>query len=260
MRAEPVHHPATGTVPGSGGPPVGAARRGVGRRVALVLGLALACLLASVVPTAAAPSQADRVVRAVTARIGARYVHGATGPRAFDCSGLVFRAFKDAGLAKRIGGFSSAYGYYQRFRRKGRLSRVAPRVGDLVVYKKGGHIGIYVGGGKVVSALLSGVKRHPVRGLNIPFTGYLRVSLTRRTSPVVPASAKATKQRRVVIADRRLPVRANPGPGSSSIGVIRAGSRLVVYGTRKRKGVTWLRVRMTNGRRGWVNSGMTTPR
>lgn len=244
----------------SGGAGPGATGRQGARRAFVGVVLAMAFLVAGVAPTfAARPSQAERVADAVTSRIGARYVHGATGPRTFDCSGLVFRAFKDAGLAKRIGGFSSAAGYYHRFRRQGRFSRVAPRVGDIVVYANGGHVGIYVGRGKVVSALLSGVKRHPMRGLNIRFTGILRVSLTRGSGTVVPASAKRSTHRRVVVADRRLPMRANPGPGSSSLGTIKRGTRLVVYGTRNRRGATWLRVRH-DGERGWVNAGMTTPR
>jgi cell wall-associated NlpC family hydrolase len=228
------------------------------RRVIAGLLLCATFGAATAVPTLAHPSQAERVVEAVSSHVGARYVHGATGPRTFDCSGLVYRSFREAGLAKRIGGFDTAHGYYQRFRRLGRMSRVAPRVGDLVVYNGGGHVGIYVGRGKVISALLSGVKRHPIRGLNIPFTGILRVSLT-RTSRVEPARTRRVVHRRVVIADRRLPVRANPGPGSSSITTIRRGSRVVVHGSRTRRGITWLRVHV-DGEAGWVNQGMTSGR
>jgi cell wall-associated NlpC family hydrolase len=228
------------------------------RRAIVGLVLAIALVVAGAGPSLAdGPTQAERVVRAVSSHIGARYVLGATGPRSFDCSGLVFRSFKEAGLSGRIGGNDTARGYLTRFRRLGRFSRVAPRVGDLVVYSNGGHVGIYVGRGKVVSALLSGVKRHPIRGLNIPFTGFLHVKLTRGSGTVVPAAA--TKVRRVVIANRRLPMRANPGPGSSSLGAIKRGTRLVVHGTRKRRGTTWLRVHQ-DGKAGWVNEGMTTPR
>ena len=229
------------------------------RRAATGLLLAIVFLIAGAVPTLARPSQAQRVVRAVSSHIGARYVLGATGPRTFDCSGLVFRSFKEAGLSGRIGGNDTALGYLNRFRRLGRFTRVAPRVGDLVVYSNGGHVGIYVGRGQVVSALLSGVKRHPMRGLTVPFTGILRVTLTRGSSRVVPTSARRTVHRRVVVAQRKLPVRANPGPGSGAVGTIKRGSRLVVYGTRKRRGATWLRVRYDHGR-GWINEGMTSPR
>ena len=203
--------------------------------VALALGLAIGGALPAM---AATPTQAQRVVRAVSSHIGARYVLGATGPRTFDCSGLVFRAFREAGLAKRIGGEDTAHGYYARFRRLGRLSRVAPRVGDLVVYADGGHVGIYVGRGKVVSALLSGVKRHPLRGLNIRFTGILRVDLNRQRPRVQPVRPRKQVHRRVVVAERRLPVRANPGSASRSLGVIRRGTRVTVRGSRTRWGTT----------------------
>lgn len=221
--------------------------------------LAIACVIGGSLPAMAAqPTQAQRVARAVESHIGARYVLGATGPRAFDCSGLVFRSFKEAGLSGRIGGRNTARGYLDRFRRLGRMSRVAPRVGDLVVYDGGGHVGIYVGRGKVVSALLSGVKRHPIRGLNIRFTGILRVRLTRGTGTAVPAPARKAR-RDVVVTNRRVPMRVRPGPGSSSLGPIKRGTRLVVRGTRTRKGTTWLRVHH-DGERGWVNGGMTSPR
>lgn len=210
--------------------------------------------------TVARPTQAERVVKAVSSHIGARYVLGATGPRTFDCSGLVFRAFREAGLAKRIGGERTALGYYQRFRRLGRVAKVSPRVGDLVVYDNGGHVGIYVGRGKVVSALVSGVKRHPIRGLNIRFTGILRVDLTRRPPRIQPVPLAKQDHRRVVVANRRLPVRANPGPDSRSLGVIRRGARITVRGSRTRWGTTWLRVRIADGRYGWIRESLTTDR
>ena len=230
--------------------------RGRRRFTRALVGLALALGIvvgASPPSMAATPTQAQRVVRAVSSHIGARYVLGATGPSTFDCSGLVFRAFREARLARRIGGEDTALGYYQRFRRLGRVSRLAPRVGDLVVYANGGHIGIYVGRGQVVSALLSGVKRHPMRGLDVPFTGILRVQLIRQR-------ARPHVQRRVVVAQRRLPVRANPGTESRSLGVIRRGARVTVRGTRTRWGTTWIRVRLDDGRYGWVKEAMTSPR
>ena len=172
------------------------------RRAVLGALLAMLVLLGGSVPTmASGPSQADRVVRAVSSHIGARYVWGSTGPRGFDCSGLVYRAFREAHVAKSIGGFNTAHGYYARFRQMGRATRSAPRVGDIVVYNNGGHVGIYVGHGMVVSALLRGVVRHPIRGLNIPFTAILRVDLGRHTSgrghlvpaaPVWPCEADAS--------------------------------------------------------------------
>ncbi len=254
-------HDHPGTTPSIGAPhaTIAAGRSRLGRAL---VGLALAlCLVAGgALPVMAArPTQAQRIVSAVSSHIGARYALGATGPRTFDCSGLVFRAFREAGLARRIGGERTASGYYQRFRRLGRLSRVAPRAGDLVVYANGGHVGIYVGRGQVVSALLSGVKRHPIRGLTVRFTGILRVDLERQ-HPRTHVRTQEQVRRRVVVADRRLPVRANPGPDSRSLGVIRRGARVTVRGSRTRWGTTWIRVRLDDGRYGWVRESMTTAR
>jgi cell wall-associated NlpC family hydrolase len=253
------------------------ARRTSGHRIRrLMTGMVLAMLVlaAGAMPTSARTmSQADRVVRAVTSHIGARYVWGSTGPRGFDCSGLVYRAFREAHVARAIGGFNTAHGYYSRFRHLGRVSRSAPRVGDIVVYNNGGHVGIYVGHGMVVSALLRGVTRHPIRGLEIPFTAILRVNLGRHSSDyghLVPASARSkTKSSHksghhhpshkvVRKATQRLPLRADPSRGSDALRSLKRGTRMVVLATRnKHHGPSWVKVRLGNGDRGWVNRSLT---
>jgi hypothetical protein len=211
-------------------------------------------------------SQADRVVHAVYSHIGARYVWGSTGPRGFDCSGLVYRAFREAHLAKAIGGFNTAHGYYSRFRRMGRVVSEA-RLGDIVVYNNGGHVGIYVGHGMVVSALIGGVTRHPIRGLHIPFTAILRVNLGRHTTSVVPAHSRAKRHakaphhpahRVIRKTTQRVPLRVNPSRGSDAKRSLSRGTRLVVLGTRdKRHGPSWIKVRLGNGQLGWVNRSLT---
>lgn len=236
-------------------------RRGVR---ALVAGLLVTSILAiGVVPVAAEdepdpkparPTQAERVVEAVSSHIGARYVWGSTGPKGFDCSGLVYRSFKEARLVKRIGGFNTARGYYQRFKRLGRVTK-KPQVGDIVVWNKGGHVGIYVGNGKAVSALLSGVKRHKVKALNIPFTAYLRVDLKRgaSTAPIL-----ADKDADIRVARVRLPVRKNPNADAKVKRSLGKGSRMAVLRTRERKdGKVWLKVQLGNGEKGWVNKRLT---
>ena len=211
------------------------------------------------------------MVRAVSSHIGARYVWGSTGPRGFDCSGLVYRAFQEAHVARAIGGFNTAHGYYSRFRHLGRVSRSAPRVGDIVVYNNGGHVGIYVGHGMVVSALLRGVTRHPLRGLQIPFTAILRVKLGRHSSDyghLVPASATKHKSSHraahhashkvVRKATQRLPLRADPSRHSSALRSLKRGTWMVVLATRnKHYGPSWVKVRLGNGDKGWVNRSLT---
>jgi cell wall-associated NlpC family hydrolase len=95
----------------------------------------------------------------------------------------VYFAFKQAGLLDRVGGKRRlARGYLQWFRERGLASRTNPRPGDLVVWGRGKHIGIYLGDGRAISAVVNpyGVRVHPVKGwLNLSFTTYLHVRLDR---------------------------------------------------------------------------------
>ena len=86
-------------------------------------------------------------------KVGAPYRWGATGPRAFDCSGLVTYAYKSAGRSlPRTARAMSRVGTP--------VSKGSLRPGDLVFFYKASHVAIYVGNGKVVHA---SNPRHPVR-------------------------------------------------------------------------------------------------
>lgn len=154
------------------------------RKLALVLlAIAFAATLLAFVPAApaqAASSQAGSIAATARTHVGKGYLLGATGLGRFDCSGLVYRVFAQNGLLAKIGGGrKTARGYYRWFRERGLVSRTSPRVGDLIIWGKGSHIGIYVGDGMAISALTSGVKRHGVFRVTTPFTAYLRVNLNR---------------------------------------------------------------------------------
>ncbi|MFT4126687.1 MAG: NlpC/P60 family protein, partial [Gordonia sp. (in: high G+C Gram-positive bacteria)] len=90
-------------------------------------------------------------VQAALTRIGDPYVWGATGPHAFDCSGLMFWAYKQAGKtlprsseAQNAGGTP--------------VSRAALRPGDLIIYyADASHVGMYVGDGFVIHASTFGI-------------------------------------------------------------------------------------------------------
>jgi cell wall-associated NlpC family hydrolase len=196
-------------------------------------------------------SEANRVIAAVSHQIGKPYRWGSTGPSGFDCSGLVYRAFRQAKLARKIGGFNTAHGYFYSFRKKGKTSRSNPRPGDIVVWNNGGHVGIYVGNGKAVSALLSGVKRHKVGGLNIRFTTYIHLGLSSRSS------SGASKHKVYRTAAQRLPMRAKAGRSSHLVRSVAKGKRLQVIRTRDRgsRGV-WVKVRRGHDT-GWVRKSMT---
>jgi len=98
-------------------------------------------------------TQAAMAVTYVKSKIGKPYVYGAEGPYSFDCSGLVMAAWKSAGVS--IPRTSEAM--------LSHLTRVSPssvRPGDIVVYRGGGHVALYVGGGRIVEASRPGT---PVR-------------------------------------------------------------------------------------------------
>jgi len=83
-------------------------------------------------------------------QIGDRYVFGSSGMVTWDCSGLTMRAFQAAGVSLP---HSSAA--QSRLGKKVSLSSLKP--GDLLFYGRPvSHVGIYLGGGKMVHAPRSG--------------------------------------------------------------------------------------------------------
>jgi cell wall-associated NlpC family hydrolase len=161
-------------------------------RLAVIASLAAAITfsiggLVSPQPTHAATSsqsqtsnQRAKIVRIAESFLGAQYRFGAEGTEYVDCSGLVWRVYKEAGLEAKIGGARmGAKSYYYWFKRRGLASRTNPKPGDLVIWRKGKHIGIYVGNGYAISALNKkyDVRKHKVNWLG-GFTAYLHVQLT----------------------------------------------------------------------------------
>jgi len=136
-------------------------------RAAAALGLAVVLVAPAIakMPVAAASDPQQAVVDLTMSTIGHDYVFGAEGPNKFDCSGLVYWVFKEAGELPRIGGSRmGARSYVRWFVARGRFSHdeADARPGDLVAWHDGSHIGIYVGPNRVVSALNErlGVRLH----------------------------------------------------------------------------------------------------
>jgi cell wall-associated NlpC family hydrolase len=82
--------------------------------------------------------RAERAVRFAYRQRGKPYRWGGTGPRGYDCSGLVQRAWRAAGV--RIPRVT-----YGQYRLRTHVSRRRLRPGDLVFFHGLGHVGIYVG-------------------------------------------------------------------------------------------------------------------
>ena len=87
------------------------------------------------------------------------------------------------GAVIKAGTLRSARSMYLYFKARGKTSRTNPKVGDLVVWGYGSHIGIYIGGGKAISTLRSGVRIHGVFAVTARFTTYIHTGMsTRRVS------------------------------------------------------------------------------
>ena len=108
-------------------------------------------------PVVSAPSQvvapngaAQRIVDTALALQGTPYAWGGSTPQGFDCSGLVQYAAASAGISvPRTSRAQATVGTP--------VSRADLRPGDLVFfYDPVGHVGIYLGDGKMVHAPTSG--------------------------------------------------------------------------------------------------------
>ncbi|MDR3082849.1 MAG: C40 family peptidase [Streptomyces sp.] len=125
--------------------------------------------------SAAAAAQAPnaRAAAAVAyayGKLGSPYVWGATGPTAFDCSGLMQAAYRSAGI-------SLPRTTYAQIDAGHRVSRSELRPGDLVFFYSGvSHVGIYVGDGRMIHAPnpSAPVRLAPVD--TMPFAGATRVA------------------------------------------------------------------------------------
>ena len=100
------------------------------------------------------PAQAVAIVLATArAQIGKPYKWGAVGPKAFDCSGLTRFAWAAAGVKiPRVSRWQ-----YRRFHHVG-VQDLRP--GDLVFFGRPRihHVGIYLGGGKMIDAPYKGAR------------------------------------------------------------------------------------------------------
>ena len=123
--------------------------------------------------SAAAQAPNARAAAAVSyaySKLGSPYVWGATGPNAFDCSGLTQAAYRAAGV-------SLPRTTYSQIGAGRRVSRSELLPGDLVFFYSGiSHVGLYIGNGQMIHAPNPSA---PVRVApldEMPFAGATRVA------------------------------------------------------------------------------------
>jgi hypothetical protein len=102
-------------------------------------------------------SIADLAVRYALAQVGKPYVFATAGPDSFDCSGLVYAAYKAAGYS------AITRSTYTQVLQGSPVEQSQLGAGDLV-FPDAGHVQIYVGGGQVCEAPHSGAN---VRVVNL---------------------------------------------------------------------------------------------
>jgi cell wall-associated NlpC family hydrolase len=109
--------------------------------------------------------RAGEAVRTAYAQLGDPYAWGAAGPGSFDCSGLTMYSWASAGVSLPHSS-SAQYGVVRHVA----ISDLQP--GDLVFYYSPiSHVGIYIGGGKIIDAPYPGLSVH-ISGLNsMPLVG-----------------------------------------------------------------------------------------
>ena len=99
------------------------------------------------------------------AQLGDPYAWGAAGPSSFDCSGLTMYSWAAAGVSLPHSS-SAQYGVVRHVA----ISDLQP--GDLVFYYSPiSHVGIYIGGGRIIDAPYPGLSVH-ITGLHsMPLVG-----------------------------------------------------------------------------------------
>lgn len=116
----------------------------------------------------AGSGSASGAVQAALSKIGAPYSWGATGPDAFDCSGLIYWAYQQQGMTVPRTSQSQLAGGTP-------VSRDQLQPGDVVGYYPGvTHVGMYIGDGKIVHASDYGIPVQVVDVDSMPWAGAVR--------------------------------------------------------------------------------------
>ena len=137
------------------------------RTLPAMAGLLLLASLSGCSSTPSAPSgnAAQQGAAIAQSMAGSPYRYGGATPRGFDCSGLVYYAYRKAGI-------SVPRTTQAQYRRSQRIALADIHRGDLLFFKLASrgvsHVGIYTGNGKFIHAPSSG-KRVAYAQLENPY-------------------------------------------------------------------------------------------
>jgi peptidoglycan DL-endopeptidase CwlO len=152
------------------------------------------------VPAVQAPTQAvAAVISFAEQQLGKPYLWGGTGPDAFDCSGLMMMAYRTAGI-------SIARTSQVQWASETRVPASQVQPGDLVFFAGSdgtvtdpGHVGLVIGGGKMIEAYATGF---PIRvssyanrgaiGFTEPWAGAKGTTPASTATPGSPGSPGST--------------------------------------------------------------------
>jgi cell wall-associated NlpC family hydrolase len=144
------------------------------------------------VPAISAPNQLVTATIAYSEQqLGKPYLFGGTGPDAFDCSGLVMMAYRAAGVnLERTS--------EQQWATEVRVPASQVQPGDLVFFAGAdgtptspGHVGLVIGGGKMIEAYATGFPIRVASYTNRDPIGFTRPWANASTSQTVSAAASS---------------------------------------------------------------------
>lgn len=117
----------------------------------------------------ASQSPAFTALDFAAAQLGKPYKYGATGPKAFDCSGLTLSSWKAAGVS-----LPRTAAQQSRFGRKVKKADLQP--GDLVFFygSTPSHVALYVGNGMVIHSPRPGKTVQYLKMSSMPYSGARR--------------------------------------------------------------------------------------
>ncbi|MFT8394476.1 C40 family peptidase [Propionibacterium sp.] len=114
-------------------------------------------------------SAAQTALNFALSQVGKAYATGGTGPSAYDCSGLMYTAYANAGISLPRTSYAQASAGTS-------VSQSNLQPGDLVFFYDNGHVGMYIGNGQVVHAADYGIGVVVGAVSSMSFSGAVRVA------------------------------------------------------------------------------------